>query len=122
MFNAKLATKNDLFKVAGRVRLTADLADFKAGLETYLDLEQQNVSGGQRQKIVLARSYLYDSQMILVDEGTSAIDHQAALAILDHLLKTDRTILFIAHHVTADVRSRFDREVHLSATAVTKAR
>ncbi len=121
MFNAKLNAKNALSKVVDRVRLTVDLANFKAGLETYLDLEQQNVSGGQRQKIVLARSYWYGSQMILVDEGTSAIDHQAALAILDHLLKTDRTILFIAHHVTADVRSRFDREVHLSATAITKA-
>ena len=68
-------------------------------LKQKLNLNKLNVSGGQRQKIVLARSKVYDSKLILIDEGTSAIDQAATMRILKRLVKTDATIVFIAHNL-----------------------
>ncbi|MFM9785985.1 ABC transporter ATP-binding protein, partial [Streptomyces scabiei] len=72
------------------------------------------ISGGQRQKIVLARAKIHDSNLILIDEGTSAIDKKGTKVILENLLKSKATILFIAHNFSPELRQIFDREIHLN--------
>jgi ABC-type bacteriocin/lantibiotic exporter with double-glycine peptidase domain len=67
--------------------------------------------------VVLARAQIHDSQLIFIDEGTSAIDAHNGLRILQNLLQTDATIVFIAHNLTEEMRQLFDREIHLSNTA-----
>lgn len=114
MFNLNLAGPDLLAQTAQKVHLATDLKQWPKGLKTKLDLSQPNFSGGQRQKIVLARSYLYQSRLLLIDEGTSAIDEEATIKILHQLLKTDQTILFIAHSLTPKIRELFDREIHLA--------
>lgn len=112
MFNPSL---NELAQQAVQdLQMTADLVKFKNGLQTQIDLDQLNVSGGQRQKIVLARSQVHHSQLLLIDEGTSAIDQANTMKILRHLVKTDQTIVFIAHNFTEEMKKLFDREIHLS--------
>ncbi|EHE88398.1 hypothetical protein LDBUL1519_01397 [Lactobacillus delbrueckii subsp. bulgaricus CNCM I-1519] len=102
-----------LRQTADQVNLSEDLRLWPAGLDTRVAVEDSNISGGQRQKIVLARSYLYHSQLLLIDEGTSAIDQAATREIIVRLLKTDKTIMFVAHNLTADSRQLFDREIQL---------
>lgn len=65
-------------------------------------------------KIVLARSKVHDSKLILIDEGTSAIDQAATMRILKRLVKTDATIVFIAHNFNEEMRNIFDREICLT--------
>ncbi|MGZ1301372.1 ATP-binding cassette domain-containing protein [Lactobacillus delbrueckii subsp. bulgaricus] len=113
MFNPALNDQDLLRQTADQVNLSEDLRLWPAGLDTRVAVEDSNVSGGQRQKIVLARSYLYHSQLLLIDEGTSAIDQAATREIIVRLLKTDKTIMFVAHNLTADSRQLFDREIHL---------
>ena len=103
MFNSKLNDR--VMHFVKQVNLEKDLAKFPAG------------SGGQRQKVVLARAQIHDSQLIFIDEGTSAIDAHNGLEILQNLLQTDATIVFIAHNLTEEMRQLFDREIHLSNTA-----
>ncbi|WP_297820537.1 ATP-binding cassette domain-containing protein, partial [uncultured Lactobacillus sp.] len=96
------------------VNLDNDIKKFKNGVETELNLNKLNISGGQRQKIVMARAQVHDSKIILIDEGTSAIDQNATLSILKKLLKSEATIIFIAHNFNENMRNLFDREIRLS--------
>lgn len=111
MFNQQLAPQ--VPQVVSEVNFSADIAKFKQGLNEELNLDKLNISGGQRQKIVLARAKVHDSEIILIDEGTSAIDQKATMAILQNLVKTKATIVFIAHNFNEEMRQLFDREIHL---------
>lgn len=111
MFNENLKQLVD--KSIIEVQLAKDIAKFPNGIETEINLNQLNVSGGQRQKIVLARSKVHQSKLILIDEGTSAIDQRATMKILEKLVKTDATIVFIAHNFNEGMRKMFDREISL---------
>ena len=95
------------------VNFVTDIKKFKAGVDEKIDLDNLNISGGQRQKIVLARAKIHDSDIILIDEGTSAIDQTATMDILQKLLKSKTTIVFIAHNFNKQMQGMFDREIHL---------
>ena len=90
-----------------------DIAKFTEGLDEKINLDKLNISGGQRQKIVLARAKVHNSDIILIDEGTSAIDQKATMSILKNLLKSKTTIVFIAHNFNEEMHQLFDREIHL---------
>lgn len=112
MFDSQLNKSANIW--AKRVQLTSDLAKFPAGIDTVVDLDKGNLSGGQCQKIVLARTEVYNSKIVLIDEGTSAIDSTATQVILQNLLKSSATIIFIAHNLTPEMHKMFDREIHLT--------
>lgn len=111
MFNGKLNSKVD--KVIHEVDFKNDLAKFKDGKKEEINLDKLNISGGQRQKIVLARAMIHDRDLILIDEGTSAIDQKATMDILKNLVKSKATIVFIAHSFNEEMRKLFDREICL---------
>lgn len=113
MFNASL---NSLVKkFAERTRLKKDILNMSNGVETKVDLDKSNFSGGQRQKIILSRACIHNDTFLLIDEGTSAIDQKATLEILQELIRTPITIIFIAHNFNQDMNKLFDREIHLSS-------
>lgn len=111
MFNNKLDNKVE--RSVEEVDLSADLQKFDEGINKKLDLDKLNISGGQRQKIVLVRAQVHESDIILIDEGTSAIDQSGTIDILDKLLKSKTTIVFIAHNFTEEMHELFDRKIHL---------
>jgi ABC-type bacteriocin/lantibiotic exporter with double-glycine peptidase domain len=111
MFNNELTSKVE--KAIEEVGLENDIKKFKNGVNTELDLNKLNISGGQRQKIVLARAKIHGSKIILIDEGTSAIDQKGTLSILKNLLKSEATIVFIAHNFNESMHNLFDREIKL---------
>lgn len=111
MFNSKLDDQID--QMIDEVDLTKDIQKFEKGINQEINLDHLNVSGGQRQKIVLARAKIHDSNIILIDEGTSAIDQNATISILKELLKSKTTIVFIAHNFSEKMQSMFDREIKL---------
>ncbi|MBA1394513.1 ATP-binding cassette domain-containing protein, partial [Lactobacillus sp. XV13L] len=89
MFADKL--KQFLPSLVEKVQLTSDIVKFDRGLDQPIDLNKLNISGGQRQKIVLARVLAHESTVILIDEGTSAIDQKATMAILRVVASTPAT-------------------------------
>jgi ABC-type bacteriocin/lantibiotic exporter with double-glycine peptidase domain len=111
MFNNRLDQK--VTQVIDEVNFATDIAKFKNGVNEKLNLDNLNISGGQRQKIVLARAKIHDADIILIDEGTSAIDQKATMNILQKLVKEKATIVFIAHNFNEGMRQLFDREIHL---------
>lgn len=111
MFNDKLTGK--LKEFAQAVQLQPDLAKMPAGIDTEVDLKKENLSGGQRQKVVLARSEIHEQPFVLMDEVTSAIDQTATEKIIDQLFQKDQTILLIAHNFTPELQSKFDQIIYL---------
>jgi ABC-type multidrug transport system fused ATPase/permease subunit len=61
------------------------------------------LSGGQRQKIAIARALAYEAQILLLDEATSALDNNSEKIILSNIKKVfcDKTIVSIAHRLSA---------------------
>ena len=112
MFDSKLDKKVN--KAIQKVNLSTDIEKFPKGLETLINLDSENLSGGQKQKIVLARANIHHSSLLLIDEGTSAIDSKATLLILKELLKSKQTIIMIAHNLSQKSINMFDREIHLN--------
>lgn len=111
MFNENLNQKVE--PILKLVTLNKDVKQFANGVDTALNLDNLNISGGQRQKIVLARAEVHNSQLLLIDEGTSAIDHQNTLRILSNLLQRNITIVFVAHNFDKSIQKLFDREIRL---------
>lgn len=111
MFDEKLNSK--VSDIVNKVQLQKDLARFPNGLETEIDLDSDNLSGGQKQKVVLARSQIHHSRFILMDEATSAIYRPTTERILKELLKSDVTLILIAHNFDESLHKLFDREIHL---------
>ena len=107
-------TEKQLMNVVKNVELKSDLDKMPSGIDTVVNLKKNNLSGGQRQKIVLARSEIYNQPFVLMDEVTSAIDQKATEEIITALLKTDQTILMIAHNFTPELRAKFDQEIRLA--------
>ncbi|MDF7683543.1 ABC transporter ATP-binding protein [Lactobacillus sp. ESL0679] len=102
-------------KVTEKMQLSADLGNFPAGLKTQVNLDQDNLSGGQKQKIVLARAAIREPQMLLLDEATSAIDSNATAKIVHELLQTKQTLLLIAHNFSPKLMQQFDYQINLQA-------
>ena len=85
-----------------KVQLNNDVLKFADGLDTVVDLDNDNLSGGQKQKIVLARTQIHKSQFVLMDEATSALDNQSQQIVQDTIskMKNDKTIIIVAHRLT----------------------
>lgn len=111
MFDPKL--NNLAEKAIQWVDLTKDIQKFPNGIKSKVDIDQDNLSGGQKQKIILARTLVHQASWLLIDEGTSAIDSQATEKVLQNLLKTDRTIVMIAHNFSDELINAFDRKIVL---------
>lgn len=68
-----------------------------------------NLSGGEKQKILLVRCFLHQSKVVILDEATSALDIKSECEIVKTLIskKTDNTLIFVGHRVP--VLKYFDR-------------
>ena len=112
MFNDSL--KKNLSEILDIVELSNDIVRFPEGIETELNLDDPNYSGGQRQKIILARALIHKKTILMIDEGTSAIDADTTLKILNNLIQFPTTIIFIAHNFNKKMTSLFQKSIHIS--------
>lgn len=94
------ATEEELWNVLERVNLAAFLQSEK-GLETKLAEKASNLSGGQCQRLALARALLHDSPVYIFDEATSNIDVESETVIMReiHALAKTKTVILISHRL-----------------------
>ena len=101
--------------------LAGDLEHMPEGLETIVGEEGSSLSGGEKQRVAIARALIHDCSILLIDEGTSALDQKNADIVEQSLLSNpDLTLILISHHLTAERKKQFDRvydltPAHLSA-------
>ena len=95
--------------------LAADLAAMPDGFDTVVGENGSNLSGGQKQRVAIARALIHNRSILLVDEGTSALDQKNADLVEKSLLTNpDLTLILISHHLSAARRAQFDRVYELA--------
>lgn len=94
------ATDELLWDVLNRVNL-AEFLRTEKGLDTALNERGSNLSGGQAQRLALARALLHDSPVYIFDEATSNIDVESENDIIReiHSLALTKTVILISHRL-----------------------
>jgi ABC-type multidrug transport system fused ATPase/permease subunit len=98
----RAVSDDELWKVCKQVQLDAFLSSQPAGLNTAVEDFGENLSGGQRQKIAIARALLRDAECLLLDEYASNLDPEATEQIEQCIagLRGRKTMLVIAHKLS----------------------
>jgi ATP-binding cassette subfamily B protein len=109
------ASDQEVLLAAKRANLDSFLAELPQGLETPVGDDGARLSGGQAQRVTIARALLKDAEVLLLDEATSALDSESEKNVQSALeeLMRGRTVFCIAHRLStirsADRILVFDR-------------
>lgn len=92
----------NMIAVLKKLRLWEFLQNL-GGLDTKLMSGGKNISGGQAQRIALARALLYEPEVYIFDEATSNIDIESEKIIIDTILDLakSKTVIYISHKLDA---------------------
>lgn len=107
-------TEEQMEKALKNSALLNDLPSLPDGLETAVGENGSNLSGGQKQRVAIARALIHNRSILLVDEGTSALDQQNADIVEQSLTgNPDLTLILISHHLSEEGKKRFDKVYEL---------
>ena len=90
------------------------VADLPEGLETNVSENGARFSGGERQRIAIARALLHRKSLLLVDEATSALDAENAAKIEDSILSLKGiTCIAVTHKSDPKILARYDQVLRM---------
>ena len=97
------ATDNELWAILERVCLRAEIEKLPNGLDTVLCYNNVSLSGGQNQRLCIARLMFRDPKIIILDEATSALDFESERIVQSALdaLAENRTTIVVSHRYQA---------------------
>lgn len=97
----KNISDDEILKVLKLVCLEKFYEKLEHGLDTELGEKGIKISGGEKQRIVLARLFFDSSKIIVLDEATSAMDNITEKEVMENIIKnlTEKTILIVAHRL-----------------------
>ena len=96
------ATADEVREAARRAHIDAFIDALPGGYDTYINEDSTNISGGQKQLLTIARAYLSNRPILILDEATSNVDTRTELIIqrtMDELMQ-GRTAFVIAHRLS----------------------
>ncbi|EBD1472785.1 ABC transporter ATP-binding protein [Listeria monocytogenes] len=98
----KAATLDEVKEAARKAAIDKWIGILPEGYDTKIGGQARNLSDGERQRIGLARLFLHDAPLLLLDEPTSNLDYINEQAILNTLRSEiqDKTVLVISHRKT----------------------
>ena len=101
------ATREEVVEAATKAHADFFINTLPDGYDTVINEESTNISSGQKQLLTIARSYLANRKMLILDEATSNVDTRTELLIqeaMDELL-AGRTSFVIAHRLSTIVNA-----------------
>jgi ABC-type bacteriocin/lantibiotic exporter with double-glycine peptidase domain len=102
---------DDVLRALELAHVLDDVARLQLGVDTVLAESGKSLSGGQLQRLGLARALLMLPRVLVLDETTSALDAVAESVVLDHVLGLGITTIVITHRES--VAARADRVVRV---------
>ena len=104
----EIFTDEQMEKALRDSALAGDLASMPDGLDTLVGEEGSSLSGGQKQRVAIARALIHERDILLVDEGTSALDQRNADIVEKSLLTNpDLTLILVSHHLSDARKAQF---------------
>lgn len=99
----------DIFDKSIRIACADDFVFNK--LDTVYD---KNLSGGQQERLSVARELMGSKPILVMDESTASVDKKTALAVEKNILEnSDLTVIMITHHLYDETQSYLDEVIHL---------
>jgi ATP-binding cassette subfamily B protein len=101
-YGAPGASDEAICRAAERACIHDEIMGLPRGYQTRVAERGQNLSGGQRQRIALARIFLQNPPILILDEGTSALDNISEKHVQRAIgeARIDRTVILVAHRLT----------------------
>lgn len=95
-------TKQEVMDAAEFALLQLMISDMPDGLDTMVGLKGGSMSGGQRQRMALARARLRDTPILVLDESTSALDQISRALMMDaiRIWRRGKTTIVITHDIS----------------------
>ncbi|HSD48290.1 MAG TPA: ABC transporter ATP-binding protein [Actinomycetota bacterium] len=96
------ATEEEIEAAARAARVDHFVHTLPEGYDTIVDDDSSNLSQGEKQLLTIARAFLVDPQILILDEATSSVDTRTEVLIQDAMaeLMRDRTSFVIAHRLS----------------------
>ena len=96
-----------------KVNLNRFLENADRDLNYEIDNSAENISGGEAQRLAIARSFYHDKEIIIFDEPTSSLDKENEVKLLDEIsvLKKEKIFIIVSH--SEDVKNYCDKVVEL---------
>jgi ATP-binding cassette subfamily B protein len=96
------ATEEEILAAARTSFVDRFVHSLPEGYETTVDEDGSNLSSGERQLVTIARAFLADPDLLILDEATSSVDTRTELLVQHAMsaLRTDRTSFVIAHRLS----------------------
>lgn len=100
--------KHKLMSIVSKCCLTKFIANYPNGIDGLIDEEVNQISGGEKLRIHLARALYQDKEFLLLDEVTNSLDKKTAKKIEDSLLTMNKTIIFVSHKYNKENLKKYD--------------
>jgi len=91
---------DQVWNAARQAGLAADIESFPMGMHTFISEGANNISMGQRQRLLIARALVFEPRILLFDEATSALDNRAQAIVSQSLDSLKVTRIVIAHRLS----------------------
>ena len=91
---------DDVFRTISLTGLNDFIAELPIGLNTHISEDGNNLSGGQSQKLSLARTIIANPKVLLLDEPTSSLDNISEIKIMNNLFNMEATVVVVAHRLS----------------------
>ena len=104
----------DLNKVCKICKVDDIISKKTFRLESVIGSDEGNISGGEKQRIILARAVLKNSNILILDEALSEVDINLELEILKNIRESykNKTIIYISHKKYPNI---FDEVINMEA-------
>lgn len=110
-----IAMNNDLDQIEiDKIKSLCQFLEIEYLLENETSIISKNLnklSGGERQRVILARALYFDRNVMILDEATNALDKTIEGKIIEYLMNSDKTVIFISHSL--DLKSKVDLNINI---------